>query len=393
MPVRDLAALARTLERIHGAVVSGQPPPSGPRSLVARSWERMIALGIDPDGRNARVISDPGEVESRRRSTRLRFVVDELVQTLLRLPDAADLILVIADADGVILWRDGAVGARRRADGLGFVEGAHWTESIVGTNAIGTALAEEAPVQLFSAEHFETSQHPWFCSAVPVHDPGDGSLLGIVDISGPAFTLQPTMQALVTTAVRLAEARLQIHRQTALMRLRDRYATLLAGTTGPIVIVDDDGWVALAQGILVKDRIEAPDPGRAVHLPGAGPCLPERIDGGWILRPGGSARLRVRVSAGSTSVQIESDNGVLRVPLTQRRRQIVEEITRAGRRGTTAKELSRRLYGDDEHVVTVRAEVSRLRRSLGALLTTQPYRWSDEIDILDERATDRVPPA
>ena len=35
----------------------------------------------------------------------------------------------------------------------------------VGTNAIGTALAEAAPVQLFSAEHFEQAQHPWYCTA------------------------------------------------------------------------------------------------------------------------------------------------------------------------------------------------------------------------------------
>jgi transcriptional regulator of acetoin/glycerol metabolism len=116
---------------------------------------------------------------------------------LLQAPDAATFILVVTDAEGVILWRDGATVARRQADGLGFVEGAHWSESVVGTNAIGTALAEESPVQLFSAEHFESSQHPWYCSAVPIHDPTDGTLLGIVDISGPALTLHPTVQTLV----------------------------------------------------------------------------------------------------------------------------------------------------------------------------------------------------
>ena len=49
---------------------------------------------------------------------------------------------------------------RVQADRLGFSEGAVWTEMTVGTNAIGTALAEQAPVQLFSAEHFEQQQHP-----------------------------------------------------------------------------------------------------------------------------------------------------------------------------------------------------------------------------------------
>src|SRR5699024_6547189 len=137
MPQPDLAHLARDLTRIHDAVITGASPPRPPRPLDRRSWERMR-----------------------------RLVVEEMNSVLLRSTDTAPFILVVTDADGVILWRDGAASARRQADGLGFVEGAHWSESVVGTNAIGTALTEESPVQLFSAEHFESTQHPWYCSAV-----------------------------------------------------------------------------------------------------------------------------------------------------------------------------------------------------------------------------------
>jgi transcriptional regulator of acetoin/glycerol metabolism len=187
MPQPDLAHLARDLTRIHDAVLTGASPPVQPRALVKRSWDRMLRLGLDPAGSNHRVVDDEAMVESRRQRSKLRLVVEEMRSVLLRAPDAAPFILVVTDADGVILWRDGAASARRQADGLGFVEGAHWSESVVGTNAIGTALTEETDVQLFSAEHFESAQHPWYCSAVPVHDPHTGALLGIVDISGPAL--------------------------------------------------------------------------------------------------------------------------------------------------------------------------------------------------------------
>ena len=40
----------------------------------------------------------------------------------------------------------------------------------------------------------------------------------------------------------------------------------------------------------------------------------------------------------------------------------------------TAAQLSTALFGDEEHQVTVRAEVSRLRRVVGGLVTTNPYR-------------------
>ena len=384
MPQPDLAHLARDLTRIHDAVITGASPPVQPRALVRRSWERMLRLGLDPAGANRRVVDDGGQVESRRQRSKLRLVVEEMKSVLLRSPDTAPFILVVTDADGVILWRDGAASARRQADGLGFVEGAHWSESVVGTNAIGTALTEESPVQLFSAEHFESTQHPWYCSAVPVHDPHDGTLLGVVDISGPALTLHPAVRSLVTTAVRLAEARLMIVRQEQLNSLRDRMSTVLAGTPGPALVVDDAGWVAYQQGVRSRDRIEAPTPDRSILIPGAGLCLPEKITGGWLLRPSGDGAgqpvsVTLRLSADPAVVEIDSTTEPLTIPLTPRRAQILAAITEAGPAGISASQLSRTLYGDADHLVTVRAEVSRLRRSIGALLATRPYRWAEGV--------------
>ena len=382
MPQPDLAHLARDLTRIHDAVLTGASPPVQPRALVKRSWDRMLRLGLDPAGSNHRVVDDEAMVESRRQRSKLRLVVEEMRSVLLRAPDAAPFILVVTDADGVILWRDGAASARRQADGLGFVEGAHWSESVVGTNAIGTALTEETDVQLFSAEHFESTQHPWYCSAVPVHDPHTGALLGIVDISGPAMTLHPAVQSLVTTAVRLAEARLMIAQQEQLNSLRDRMSAMLAGTPGPALVVDDEGWVAYQQGVRSRDRIEAPAADRSILIPGAGLCVPERITGGWLLRPTGERRASVilRTSAEPPVLDIDSGAEPFVVPLTPRRAQILAAVTSAGPTGISAAELSRQLYGDCEHVVTVRAEVSRLRRSVGALLATRPYRWAEGVD-------------
>ena len=384
MPQPDLAHLARDLTRIHDAVITGASPPVQPRALVRRSWERMLRLGLDPAGANRRLVDDGGQVESRRQRSKLRLVVEEMKSVLLRSPDTAPFILVVTDADGVILWRDGAVSARRQADGLGFVEGAHWSESVVGTNAIGTALTEESPVQLFSAEHFESAQHPWYCSAVPVHDPHDGTLLGVVDISGPALTLHPAVRSLVTTAVRLAEARLMIIRQEQLNSLRDRMSAMLAGTPGPALVVDEAGWVAYQQGVRTRDRIETPAPDRSILIPGAGLCLPERITGGWLLRPssdgaGQAISVTLRLSADPAVLEIDSTTEPLTIPLTPRRTQILAAITEAGPAGISASQLSRKLYGDADHLVTVRAEVSRLRRSIGALLATRPYRWAEGV--------------
>jgi hypothetical protein len=379
-PGTDLSRLAGELVRVHDAVLSGARPRVRPRALVARSWSRVVELGLDPDGANARDLLPRAEVERRRRTSPLVLVVDELRQLLSAVADASHFLMVVTDADGVILWREGAASVRLRADRLGFAEGAVWTERTVGTNAIGTALAERAPVQLFSGEHFEQQQHPWYCTAAPLHDPRTGELLGVVDVSGPALTLHPAITALVETAVRLAETRLWQHHEQRLERLRSSAEHVLAGVRGPLLLVDDHGWVAHHAGIAVRDRIAAPRADRALAVPGLGVCVPERVAGGWLVRPAGTPRsLTARLDLRGRPVLEVLGGEPWRAPLSGRHAEILQLLVRAGREGLSAGGLSRALYGDADHAVTVRAEVSRLRRVVGALVATGPYRLADDV--------------
>ena len=57
-------------------------------------------------------------------------------------------------------------------------------------------------------------------------------------------------------------------------------------------------------------------------------------------------------------------------------------LANAGAAGMDAAALSAALYGDREHLVTVRAEMSRLRRSLGGLLLARPYRLAPHVDVV-----------
>jgi hypothetical protein len=377
-PGTDLSRYARELVRVHDAVLGGGSPPVRPRAVVARSWSRVLRFGLDPDGANARDPLGPDEVERRRRESPLHLIIDELAQVVRHVA-----LLVVTDADGVILWRFGGPAVLRRADALGFGAGATWTESTVGTNAIGTALVEGAPVQLFSAEHFEQPQHAWYCSAHPIHDPRTGELLGIVDVSGPALTLHPAIAALVETGVRLAESQLWRHHAARLERLR-RSAEHIVGTTpGPLLVVDDHGWVAHNAGVAARDRIAVPRADTALAVPGLGLCLPERLAEGWIVRPAGPAHgLRARLDrTGPPVLAVAGADSLWRAPLTRRHAEILTLLHEAGPAGLSAGRLSRALYGDDAHVVTVRAEISRLRRAIGALVATNPYRLAPGVSL------------
>ncbi|MGR7026963.1 GAF domain-containing protein [Geodermatophilus sp. URMC 62] len=382
-PGTDLSRHARVLTRVHDAVIGGGRPPVAPRRVVQRSWSRVLGMGLDPGRPNARDPLSADAVEARRRRSALSLVVDELRQVLVSVADASHFLVVVTDADGVVLWREGAAATRLRADRLGFAEGATWTEAAVGTNAIGTALAEAAPVQLFSAEHFEQAQHPWYCSAAPIHSPVTGELLGVVDVSGPALTLHPAIGALVETSVRLAESRLARRHEQRLERLRRSADPVLTGVRGPLLLVDDDGWVAHASGVAVRPRVAAPRADRVMAVAGLGLCTPERLAEGWLVRPRGA---REPVAAeldltGSPVLRVRAGGAPWTAALTRRQAQVLVLVADAGRAGLSAGALSRGLFGDDQHVVSARAEVSRLRRVVGDLVGTAPYRLADGVTL------------
>ena len=381
-PGTDIGRHARMLARVHDALLSGDRPPAAPRGLVARSWERVRARGVDPDLDHPPGPLPAADVERRRVASPLQRVLPELRAALTSVADDASHIMVITDADGRLLWREGAAQVRRRADGLGFTEGADWSEGAVGTNAIGTALAEAAPVQMFAAEHFVRSHHVWTCTACPVHDPRSGELLGVVDVSGPAHTVHPTTVALVGTAVKLAEASLWRQHEGSLEALRGLAAPILSRLDGAGLVVDEHGWVAAVTGMPSLDRVAAPGAHRPISVHGVGVFLPEPVPGGWLLRVEDSARIRLTLDLDARPPRAVVDGSARWVhPLSTRHAEVLVLLATAGAAGMDARALSVALYGDRDHLVTVRAEMSRLRRSLGGLLLARPYRIASDVEV------------
>jgi len=379
----DVARHARMLARVHDALLSGDRLPADPRGMVARSWHRVRAQGVNPD------LGDPpgpvgaAEVEARRAASPLQRVLPELRAALTSVAEDARHIMVITDADGVLLWREGSTRVRHRADRLGFTEGANWSEGVVGSNGIGTAIAEATPVQMFAAEHFVRSHHVWTCTACPVHDPRTGELLGVVDVSGPAETVHPTTVALVGTAVKLAEASLWRAHESRLEHLRNVAAPLLVDLRGPGLVADDHGWVAAVAGMPAVDRIAVPRSGHPIALHGVGVCVPEPVPGGWLLRVDSAEPIRLELDLAQRPPRAIVDGANRWVhPLSTRHAEVLVLLAAAGTAGMDAGALSAALYGDREHLVTVRAEMSRLRRTLGGLLLARPYRIAPEVDVV-----------
>lgn len=387
----DPRQYARVLARVHDAALSGDRPPARPRPVIGASWDRMRRIGIDPDrGGHASPLAVE-VVEQRRRSSGLAEALPILREELTSVAEQAAHIMVVVDADGIVLWRDGSSAVRRRADGLGFVEGASWNEGVVGTNAIGTALVARRAMQVYSAEHFVRTHHAWTCACAPLHDPRSGALLGAVDLSGPAATVNPTTLALVAAVAKLAESQLRNNHLMDLERLRAVSGPVLSKVDGSAVIADQHGWIAAASGVAPVDRVALPQDcgsGR-VWLPAFGDCVLEPVPGGWLIRVFDDARhesartpkVVLDVSCPrKASLTVEGDAGSWTHTLSPRHAELLYVLA-SHPDGRSASELAMDLFGDSGRTVTVRAEMSRLRRHFGGILAHRPYRFADGVDV------------
>jgi hypothetical protein len=387
----DPVRYAQLLRQIRDAALSGDRAPAAPRSLVDDSWRRTLGFGMNPDhGRDLPAAVGPDEIEVRRQSSKLARVLPVLGDVLLPAAEDAGHVMVVVDAQGMVLWRDGPKKIQQHAERLGFTVGANWSECNVGTNAIGTALVLARPVQIYSAEHFVKTHHAWTCAAAPILDPVNGNLLGVVDVSGAAATVHPSTLALVDAAARMAESFLREDHHAALGALRAIAAPLLAGSRQPMMVTDADGWVAAATGTMPTDRIALPlhRDSDLAWLPAFGTCRLEPVPGGWLVRVLGESA----AESPATSIEIDLTDG--RQPLLKMHSQSGYWSHRLSPRhaelllllavnpdGLSAAALSEELYGSPDHAVTVRAEASRLRRHLGGVLLQRPYRFADWVDV------------
>lgn len=121
----------------------------------------------------------------------LAAVLPLLHDTLVAIADEATHPMVVTDAQGRVLWREGRPDVLRRAERLGLVEGTRRSGDGTGPRLPGT-------------------HHAWTSAARPVHDPDTGEMIGALDVTGPLRTVRPTTRALVVAAARLAEGYLAV---------------------------------------------------------------------------------------------------------------------------------------------------------------------------------------
>jgi hypothetical protein len=292
--------------------------------------------------------------------------------------------VVIADRGGCLLWSMGHPRVLSASESIGFTPGRVWSEDAVGTNGVGTALAVDHPVQIFASEHFKRPVHAWVCAGAPIHDPATGQVLGVIDVSSGIRAAHPYSLAMVSATAKMVETLLENQHAVRRERAKARFYELVARRrTGARALIDPRGRVigTHPEGWLHGPLLSAGDhrwlaPGSSLILDGE-----PFGDGFSLLGAGGGRPPVVRPELILTGLEphrlLATLDGV-EIALSPRRSQLLALLALAPQ-GLHGAELARALYGPGDHEVALRAELSRLRRQLGGVIATNPYRLSARV--------------
>ncbi|WKW49984.1 sigma-54-dependent Fis family transcriptional regulator [Rhodomicrobium lacus] len=236
-----------------------------PRAIAA-SWERSRSFGVGTALLRA-PLADEAEI-FRRRSLNASFLAASrhaLERSREMLRDAASM-MILADRTGFVLETAGDGRVVEQGKGNALQTGGAWQENAIGTNAIGTALAEQRPVKVTGAEHFCEDVQRWSCAAAPVHHPLDGELLGAVDISGPVATFNPQSLALAAAIGREIEATLEkaakLDHEILLRHLLSKRSTWLSED---ILVIDRRGHLVHSTETAMR-KIDTASPDDLPHV-------------------------------------------------------------------------------------------------------------------------------
>jgi hypothetical protein len=360
------------------------------RAPIADSWQRSSAAGVDPSaGRVAPALADADETSLRWQLHPVAAAAALILDCLGPIAAEAGQLIVVSDAEGMLLWIDGPPGVRfDAADSMNFTEGAGWSEGGAGTNAIGTALATDHAVQVFAAEHFNERVQKWTCSAAPIHDPDTGRLLGIVDVTGRMGTVHPYSLGCAVATAQAVESHLRWLMGERDARLRARYEQRIAAGRPRASLVTPSGRVISgddAVSWIGADRVAVPNGGGELTLPSGVHAIADPVghEEAFVVRahdrrPAAPRRPLLKLTLlrrGRPGVELDGRP----LKLSRVRAEILALLS-ARPAGMTSEELAADLYGDDGRPSAVRVHVFRLRKLLGPWIDTAPYRLSIDVE-------------
>ena len=225
------------------------PPDGLPPGVILDSWARCMDVGLAADTALTVPVVEAADLARRRdRAEFVRRLAQAELEMLSRQIAGSNFLLAFADCEGVIL--DLYADNRFTMSGAdaGILTGACWSETVAGTNGLGTALATGSAVAVTGLEHYFLNLGGISCTAAPVRD-AHGQIVGVLNASSYYESRQRHTQALMQMAATHLENGLLAHQMRAHLVLAVHPRAEFLGTlSAGLLAFDGDGRLVSVNG-------------------------------------------------------------------------------------------------------------------------------------------------
>jgi sigma-54 dependent transcriptional regulator, acetoin dehydrogenase operon transcriptional activator AcoR len=212
------------------------------RPVIASRWQRCRELAINPFKNRAQTVISEEEIESRLHSENLGVSGKNILDKMSISVEGTGHAIVLADNSGKILYSVGHKDVQYQLEKINFRPGSDWNEAVVGSNGIGTIIELGQPELILGSEHFCRGWQSWVCYGAPVHNPTDNTVIGCVDITGPANKVCIEAMALAMSITQSIESELSVIELKNREKLRYAYCDLqLNWPNNASLVVDERG--------------------------------------------------------------------------------------------------------------------------------------------------------
>ncbi|MFO6453423.1 MULTISPECIES: helix-turn-helix domain-containing protein [unclassified Aeromicrobium] len=235
-PVRD----AR--DQLKRAGLNGSDPDADlVPDVITRSWRRSISSRVSEDGpaQQTREI-DP-------ESILLRAAEPVLDRWQHQLTDTGTTLFVSDRAGSIVARRASDRSAEKSLDRANAAEGFDYSEDVVGTNGLGTAIVEKGPVLIQGAHHYNELLSDITCAAAPLFTP-TGSVIGAVSLGGLTRVTNPLMMSVTREIGQQIEERLRASSRPQDLALAMSFMRY-TNARRPTIVLDKDSLLANTPGL------------------------------------------------------------------------------------------------------------------------------------------------
>jgi transcriptional regulator of acetoin/glycerol metabolism len=213
------------------------------REMIIKSWQRCKEYNVDPYMGKGDLVPDNKLHRIKKQNKQLIETAEPFMKELAELVKDSHIVVVLTNAKGLILETLGDEKIMNNANQLKFIPGSYWSEEKVGTNAIGSAIEIDKPLQVNGCEHYCKQHHTWTCSAAPIHNP-EGELIGILDMSGPFKRAHPHTLGMVVAAAKSVENQISLIEKNKELRIANKFSSAVFNSMSEgIISIDKFGKV------------------------------------------------------------------------------------------------------------------------------------------------------